>query len=123
MLKKLSIPIRIVLLTMLAACASWAQNHYIVRLWSGDIDSVARAAGMQVVASLSGSANGLYVLNSQLPASSAASVLQGNPAVVSVEVDAPLALPETVRTAVTSAPNVAAVANWIGPFINKFQTD
>jgi subtilisin family serine protease len=123
MLKRLLIPMRIVLLTMLAACASWAQNHYIVRLWSGDIHSVANAAGMQVVASLGGSAKGLYVLNSQLPASSAAPLLRGNPAVVSVEVDASLALPETVNTAVTAAPNVAGVASWIGPYINRFQTD
>jgi subtilisin family serine protease len=123
MLKRLLIPMRIVLLTMLAACASWAQNHYIVRLWSGDIHSVANAAGMQVVASLGGSANGLYVLNSQLPESSAADLLRGNPAVVSVELDASLALPETASTAVTSAPNLAGVASWIGPYVNKFQID
>jgi subtilisin family serine protease len=123
MLKKLLIPIRIVLLTMLAACASWAQNHYIVRLWSGDIHSVARAAGMQVVASLGGSANGLYVLNSQFSGSSATNLLRDNPAVVSVELDASLTLPETATTAVASRPNLAGVANWIGPYVNKFQTD
>jgi subtilisin family serine protease len=123
MLKKLLIPMRIVLLTMLAACASWAQNHYIVRLWSGDIHSVAKTTGMQVVASLGGSANGLYVLNSPLSASSATNLLRSNPTVVSVEVDEPLALPETVKTAFTYVPNLASVASWIGPYVNKFQTD
>jgi subtilisin family serine protease len=123
MLKRLFIPMRIVLLTMLAACASWAQNHYIVRLWSGDIHAVANAAGMQVVASFGGSANGLYVLNSTLSGSSATNLLRGNPAVVSVEADAALALPETVTTAITTTPNVAAIASWISPFVNRFQTD
>src|SRR5215472_4177062 len=78
---------------------------------------------MQVVASFAGSANGLYVLNSPLSASSATNALRGNPAVVGVEVDAPIALPETVNTAVTFTPNVTSVGSWISPFVNRFQTD
>src|SRR5580698_6846649 len=101
MLRKLAVTIRIAVVATIAALAASAQNHYIVRLSAGNnINTVASRHAMQVVTSLSGSASGLYVLNSPLPSSQALGILGADPAVVHTEADASIALPEVAKGAV-----------------------
>jgi subtilisin family serine protease len=124
MLKRLFKPLRILTLALLAAASpSFAQNHYIVRLSNnGNILSVVTGAGMQLVGTIAGT-NSLYVVNSVLPPSLATPLLKLNPAVVNVEVDLSVALPEVAKGNTLTAPNLAPLAGWLAPYVNQFQLD
>ncbi len=116
MLSKLHILTRTgFLMGLFLVCAS-AQNHYIVSAPSGNIQDICSRNGLQFVASLNGSARGLYIVNSPLALSAVAQALQREPSVKGVEQDQPLALPETSKTAALPPPapaSVAAIVNTI----------
>jgi len=118
MLKKLGLWIAFL------ACVASAQNHYIIRLNGGStITSIAGRLGLQVVATLGGSASGLYVVNSPLAPSLLTPILQLTPGVLNVEVDAAVALPEVSKSSQLNAgpPNLSAINTWIAPYIGKTQ--
>jgi len=126
MLNKLHILTRTgFLMGLFLACAS-AQNHYIVDSPTGNINDICSRHGLQYVTALSGSAKGLYVVNSPLGLNSIAQALQHEPTVKNVEADQPLALPETAKSvaaAFSGPPSLSSVAPTVKQNGNQYAND
>lgn len=97
------------------ACAS-AQHHYVIDAPTADIPSICSRYGLQLVASLSGSAQGIYVVNSPLTLDIIQDLLQQERSIKNLEEDVPLALPEASRTTsfgTVGQEQIASLASWL----------
>ncbi len=121
------------LLAMLLASPGVAEDHYLLRLRNASsIGQVCHDHGVNLVKTLTGSGNGLFVVSVPAgPSSSAAAhSLATDPSVSSVENDFQVALPETAGGPVRSQSNLPVLFNpsqnspyygsvaW-GPYVNQ----
>lgn len=96
-----------------------AQHHYVIDAPTADISSLCSRYGLQYVASLSGSAQGIYVVNSPLGLSGVQQLLQQELSIRHLEEDVSLALPEASKSTSfgTVGPQQAgSLAAWLQGF-------
>lgn len=108
------------LMGLFIASAS-AQHHYVIDAPAGNMSSICRRYGLQFVTSLSGSAQGTYVVNSPLSLSSMQQLLQHESNVQNLEEDLSLALPEASKTTsfgTVGPQQVGTLATWLKTFSN-----
>jgi subtilisin family serine protease len=119
MLKKLYILIRSGFLMGLFLASGWAQHHYVLNAPAGNINTLCDRYGLQFVTQLTGSATGIYVVNSPLALSSILQVLQFEGTIKSVEEDISLPLPEAAKSAaLQSSPDTTSVSGDIQTYGN-----
>jgi subtilisin family serine protease len=124
MLKKLHILARTCFLMVLFLAGASAQHHYILNAPSANISDICSRHGLQYVTQLSGSAKGLYVVNSPLVLGSVLQALKNEPSIQDLEEDIPLALPETSKSAaLQSPPNTSSVGGVIHSFGQGYGSD
>ncbi len=96
-----------------------AQHHYVLNAPSANINTLCDRYGMQFVAQLTGSATGIYVVNSPLALSSILQVLQFEGTIKGVEEDISLPLPEAAKSAaLRSLPDTTSVSGAIQSYGN-----